>query len=91
MQKLGTGAIGYVKKLLGDHAFQEYEAMKKWPNLVGENIAVHTKAIRISYGKMTVQVDDPVWRNELLLMKPIILQKYRMLYNDKIVSEIIFL
>ncbi len=91
MQKLGTSVIGYVKRILGNRAFDEYEAMKKWPELVGEKIAEHAKAIRIQYGKLTIQVDDPVWRNELLLMKPMILQKYKKLYQNEIVSDIIFL
>jgi predicted nucleic acid-binding Zn ribbon protein len=91
MQKLGNGAINYVKRILGEKAFEEYDAMKKWPDIVGENIAEHTKAIRVRYGKLTIHVDDPVWRNELLLMKPMILQRYESLCHNKIIRDIIFL
>lgn len=91
MQKLGYGVTKYVKKILGQKAFEEYEAMKKWPDVVGEKIAAHTKAIRVRYGKLTIQVDDPAWRNELLWLKPMILQRYEALGHNKTIRDIIFL
>lgn len=39
----------------------------KWPEIVGEQNAQHSRAVRFSEGTLLVSVPDPVWRQELSL------------------------
>lgn len=54
--------------------------LELWPLAVGEAIAKHTKAVQLKNKTMIVEVDHPIWKQELLANKAIALQKL----NDKI-------
>lgn len=40
-----------------------------WPELVGPEIASHTRVIKLDEGKLFVAVDEPAWRQELTYQK----------------------
>ena len=54
---------------------REYNAVTRWAELVGEQIAGVTEAVRIDRGVLVVRVTNSPWRNELMLMKNTILEK----------------
>ncbi len=64
-----------IKKYGLEQSVRQNEALFLWPAIVGDQIAAHTTAEKISYGKLIVRVDSPVWRNELLFQKNSILNK----------------
>ena len=87
--KLGS-ALNKMIKLYGlETPIQQNQAIFLWNEIVGEQIAAHTTAEKISYGKLYVKVSSPVWRNELIFQKEEILNQInKKLVNAKI-NEII--
>ncbi len=51
----------------------EAEALGRWQIAVGENIAKHSRAVRVQEGVLWVEVDHPVWKSELHYRKQQIL------------------
>jgi predicted nucleic acid-binding Zn ribbon protein len=79
VQKLG------VKKRL-----QEYEALLRWEEVVGEQIARVATAVRITKGILVIKVRSSVWRNELNMRKGEIIQKLNDALGGSIVTDIRF-
>jgi len=52
-----------------------HQAWLVWDKLVGEQIAARARPLRLRKGVLEVQVDHPVWMQQLQLMKPQILEK----------------
>jgi predicted nucleic acid-binding Zn ribbon protein len=55
--------LGLGKKL------NEQRAVIEWPDVVGERVAAHSRATRVDGGRLFVEVDSPVWAQELSLMR----------------------
>ncbi len=52
-----------------------HQAWLVWDKLVGEQIAARARPLRLRKGVLEVQVDHPVWMQQLQMMKPQILEK----------------
>lgn len=63
-----------------------------WPELVGPEIAAHTRVIKLDQGKLFVSVDEPAWRQELTYQKQMIREKINATLGDgeKLVDDIMF-
>ncbi len=59
---------------LGDK-LSRYQAWLIWDQLVGEQIAQRARPLRLRQGVLEVQVDHPVWMQQLQMLKPKILEK----------------
>lgn len=46
-----------------------------WPELVGGDIAAHTRVVRAEAGRLVVAVDSATWRHELMFHKEMLLKK----------------
>ncbi len=57
-----------------------HQAWLIWDQLVGEQIAARARPLRLRKGVLEVQVDHPVWMQQLQMLKPKILEKI----NEKI-------
>ena len=66
--------LGLSKKL------SEQRAVAEWSDIVGRRVAEHARALRVDNGRLFVEVDSPVWSQELTLMKRNILRQI----NDRI-------
>ncbi len=68
-----------LKQLLGQPGLGEqltrHQAWLIWDQLVGKQIAAHARPLKLRKGVLEVQVDHPVWMQQLQLLKPQILQK----------------
>ena len=68
-----------VKQLLGQPGLGEqltrHQAWLIWDQLVGKQIAAHARPLKLRKGVLEVQVDHPVWMQQLQLLKPQIMQK----------------
>lgn len=60
--------------------FSEQRAVTEWGDIVGRKVAEHARALRVDGGRLFVEVDSPVWSQELNLMKRNILRQI----NDRI-------
>ena len=52
-----------------------HQAWLIWDQLVGEQIAQRARPLRLRKGVLEVQVDHPVWMQQLQMLKPKILEK----------------
>lgn len=64
-----------VKNMALEEKIKDYIIIEKWPQIVGERIARHTRATSIDTDNLYVSVDNPVWKAQLFLMKDRILKK----------------
>lgn len=68
-----------LKQLLGHqglaHQLTRYQAWLIWDKLVGEQIARRARPLRLRQNVLEVQVDHPVWMQQLQMLKPKILEK----------------
>jgi hypothetical protein len=58
-----------------DERLRQYRALLIWDEVVGPQIAAHTRPDRIRDGILEVGVDQPTWMQQLHLLKPQILAK----------------
>lgn len=74
-ERVGT----LLKQVLGKRGFEDrlsrYQAWLIWDKLVGEQIARRARPLRFRQGVLEVQVDHPVWMQQLQMLKPKILEK----------------
>ncbi|BCR03936.1 hypothetical protein DESUT3_10050 [Desulfuromonas versatilis] len=54
---------------------REYRAWQVWDEVVGPQIAARARPLRIREGVLEVRVEQPVWMQQLQLLKPRILAK----------------
>ncbi len=52
-----------------------YRVLGQWEPAVGTGIASHAQPVFIRGKKLTVQVDSPVWMQQLSLLKPELIEK----------------
>ncbi len=68
-----------LKQVLGDKGMDDrlsrYQAWLVWDKIVGEQIANRARPLRFRKGVLEVQVDHPVWMQQLQMLKPKILEK----------------
>lgn len=76
--------LGLSKKL------SEQRAVTEWPAVVGERVAEHARAVRVDGGRLFVEVDSPVWAQELSLMKPKILAQVNALIGSDAIGNVLF-
>ena len=87
MDRISRSVRRMTEKLTGPEAFDEYEAYRIWPEVAGERIAAISEAENIVSGVLYVKVKNPVWRQELSMLKAEILEKYDDHFKKKIVKE----
>lgn len=58
-----------------DVKLREYQAWQIWDEVVGPQIAARARPLRIRDGVLEVRVEQPVWMQQLQLLKPKILAK----------------
>ncbi len=89
-----TKVKGIISKVLAyrglDKKVERYEFILHWSSIVGERLAEVTKPECIRNRALIVQVAHPVWAQELVMMKPVILQSLaRYLKPGDIVHDIV--
>ena len=66
----------------------ERSALLRWPEVVGTEIAEHSRAVDIQDGVLTIEADHGVWRHELTLLMPLIVEKFNQMCGQQTVTEI---
>ena len=89
---IGDLIRGHLAKVGLTRQVREAGIEVRWPELVGAEIAAHTRVIKIDAGRLFVAVDEPTWRQELMYQKgPIMATLNAALGEGKtLVSEIMF-
>jgi len=71
-----SGLLDQILQSLGlEERLEQAKALVIWDSVVGPQIAAHTRPLKIREGVLEVCVDQPVWMQQLQLMKRQILAK----------------
>lgn len=79
-----------IQKLTSPMVLKEYQALKKWNEIVGEKIASVSEAQKVVSGVLYVKVKDHVWRHELKMLSGRLIEKFKELLGEDIIKEIKF-
>lgn len=62
----------------------------EWPTIVGPQVAAHCRPLGIRGGVLELEVDSPVWSQQLALRKPELLEKLAQTFGDEAPRELRF-
>jgi predicted nucleic acid-binding Zn ribbon protein len=72
---VGAGLDRVVKGLGGPSVETVGGVFGRWGEIVGDQIAAHTRPLAVRDGALQVAVDDPAWAPELRFLEPRILER----------------
>ena len=81
----------FMKYLGMDSRMQELQILNVWNECVGENIAKFSTPVKIERNKLFISVENAVWRYELNVRKPVILEKVNSILKNKNIKDIVFI
>ncbi len=90
IKTLGAAIQDLVANLGIGRKIKEYDAVLRWNEIVGEQIARVTEAVKIEKGVLVVRVQNGPWRNELALLKNDVTEKINAALGENVVKEIRF-
>jgi predicted nucleic acid-binding Zn ribbon protein len=88
-QSLGEAIREMLKEYNLESRFDEMDAVKLWPDIVGEMIDRHTKNIYIRSGKLFVKLDSPALKNELMYARTRIKEAINKKAGKEIITDVI--
>ena len=71
-----------------NNRLEERSLLLNWRDVVGPDIAAHSRAVDIQDGVLTIDADHGAWRQELCLLIPQIIQKFNAMYGEDAVKEV---
>ncbi|GEM_PF-1581710 len=69
---------------------QENLAIAAWTKIVGETAARYSRAVRVRSQTLYVNVDDPLWMQQLTFLKQAIIEKYRAEFPQSGIRDLYF-
>jgi predicted nucleic acid-binding Zn ribbon protein len=72
-----------------DHELLEYRLLQEWPQIVGPQIAAHSRPDHIRFKKLFLVVESSVWLQHLTFLKPALLEKLHEAVGAQAVTEIV--
>lgn len=67
---------------------EERAALLRWREVVGDDIAEHSRAVDIQEGVLIIEADHGVWRQEVTMLIPMIIEKFNAMCGENTVNEI---
>jgi len=90
MENINSILNSLIKKRNWEWSFSLNKLKQEWENIVNKNIANHSQPVFIKNKVLYIEVDSPIWSNELVFLKEKIIDKINGYYNKKIVTDIFF-
>lgn len=69
---------------------EDQVAVAAWRLAAGKKIAAHSRAVNIVRGRLVVEVNDEIWRNQLRAVRGFILAKIEKDLGERLVTDIEF-
>jgi len=69
MKKINSGVTRILSRIIGPSAIREQEAIRRWNDIVGEQIAENAIPRKSMNGTLYVSVSSSVWRQELMMRR----------------------
>lgn len=79
------GALGWECRL------REEEVLTRWDAAVGPQIAAHARPSHITDHRLTVVTENPVWTQQLSLLKPDLLRRIAGNFGPEVVTDLYFI
>jgi len=79
-----------LRKLGLEKRIKECAILSFWNEAVGENIASHTRPVKVYDGRMTVFVESPSWTQELTFLKSGIMERLNSTIGKEVIKDIYF-
>jgi len=67
---------------------EERAALLRWREIVGDEIAEHSRAVDLVDGILVLEADHGAWRQELTMLVPMIIRKFNAMFGEGTVTEI---
>jgi predicted nucleic acid-binding Zn ribbon protein len=67
----------------------EHQLLQRWPEIAGPQIAAHSRPDQIRFRKLTLLVQNSVWLQQLLFLKPSLIEKINTRAGNVIVTDIL--
>lgn len=89
LDSFGTILTGLSRRLGLESKLFEARLRRRWPDIVGEPIAMHTRPDQLRFKKLYIFVRNSVWLQQLTFLKPMLLQKVNEEGGQALVAEIV--
>jgi Dna[CI] antecedent, DciA len=80
---------GLARRLGLETKLLEARLRREWTEIVGEQIAAHTRPDQIRFKKLVIHVRHSVWLHQLTFLKPTLLQKINGAAGAPLVAELV--
>lgn len=81
-----------IDRFLREYGLQDYlkftEIEEEWEDIIGKGISKHTKLKDFGNGILEIEVDDPIWIQELSFKTGEILKRINSCFKKKLVKRI---
>ena len=88
-EKIGKVIEDYIEALDVKGKLKEVRLIRSWEEIVGKTVAKKTDNIYIKDGKLFVEMNSSIARNELSMLKSSLIDRLNEKAGDKIISDII--
>ncbi len=89
-EPIGKILAEVIEKLGIAAKLSEQRAVTEWAEIVGAKVAEHTRAVKVDGGRLLVEVDSPVWSQELTLMKRTITREINRRIGREAIEQVHF-
>ena len=90
MQHIGKALGGFIKDSKVEKGLEQQKALGFWEDVVGEKIAKNAEIETIESGVIVVKTKNSVWRQELQMQKPDIVDRLNKVLTKKVIKDIRF-
>jgi predicted nucleic acid-binding Zn ribbon protein len=87
-EPVGRVLAGLLEQLGLKQRLAERSLLEAWPQVVGEKIARHSRAVDLAGGVLVLQADHGAWKQELTLLLPQIIALYNERFGAGTVREV---
>jgi hypothetical protein len=72
-----------------DSKLLEHRLRRRWPEIVGDQIAAHTRPDMIRFRKLHLIAENSIWLQQLMFLKPSLLEHINAAAGSHVVSDIV--
>ncbi len=80
---------GFAKAYGFDMKIFEFRLQKEWGHIVGASLASHTRPDSIKFRKLTLLAENSAWLQQLVFLKPMLLEKINAYTESVHITDII--
>jgi len=88
VKKIGQPLERLLKRLGVAETMHGWRAVELWPEVAGERVADHARAVGFRDGVLVVEVDNPAWMNELTYLQRRFAAELNKRLGEDIVREV---